>query len=69
VVQVGASPVIRPGGGANVKQRYMLSGMCGRSTSKLTWKEIVGFTDSLWANAIFITARTANFGPKLFDGV
>ena len=24
-----------------VKQRYMLSGMCGRSTYKLTWEEIV----------------------------
>jgi hypothetical protein len=30
-------------GGEDVKQRYMLSGMCGRSTYKLTWdeKEIV----------------------------
>ena len=37
--------------GTSVKQRYMLSVMCGRSTYKLTWKEIVGFTDSLWANA------------------
>jgi len=27
--------------GKLVKQRYMLSVMCGRSTYKLTWKEIV----------------------------
>ena len=27
--------------GALVKQRYMLSVMCGRSTYKLTWEEIV----------------------------
>jgi hypothetical protein len=27
--------------GRFVKQRYMLSGMCGRSTYKLTWEEIV----------------------------
>jgi hypothetical protein len=27
--------------GTSVKQRYMLSVMCGRSTYKLTWEEIV----------------------------
>jgi hypothetical protein len=27
--------------GTLVKQRYMLSAMCGRSTYKLTWEEIV----------------------------
>jgi hypothetical protein len=27
--------------GKLVKQRYMLSAMCGRSTYKLTWEEIV----------------------------
>jgi hypothetical protein len=27
--------------GRFVKQRYMLSPMCGRSTYKLTWEEIV----------------------------
>jgi hypothetical protein len=32
---------IRPQGGGLVKQRYMLSGMRGRSTYKLTWEEIV----------------------------
>ena len=32
---------IRPEGGEDVKHRYMLSGMCGRSTYKLTWEEIV----------------------------
>jgi hypothetical protein len=31
---------IRPQGGTLVKQRYMLSVMCGRSTYKLTWEEI-----------------------------
>jgi len=30
-----------PQGGEDVKHRYMLSGMCGRSTYKLTWEEIV----------------------------
>ena len=29
------------GVGTFVKQRYMLSVMCGRSTYKLTWEEIV----------------------------
>jgi hypothetical protein len=28
-------------GGTHVKQRYMLSVMCGRSTYRLTWEEIV----------------------------
>ena len=32
---------IRPQGSGHVKQRYMLSVMCGRSTYKLTWEEIV----------------------------
>jgi putative SOS response-associated peptidase YedK len=41
VVQIGAWPRIRPQGGGLVKQRYMLSAMCGRSTYKLTWEEIV----------------------------
>jgi hypothetical protein len=31
---------IRPQGGTLVKQRYMLSVMCGRYTYKLTWEEI-----------------------------
>jgi putative SOS response-associated peptidase YedK len=31
----------RPQGGEDVKQRYILSVMCGRSTYKLTWEEIV----------------------------
>jgi len=31
----------RPQGGEDVKQRYMLSGMCGRSNYTLTWEEIV----------------------------
>jgi hypothetical protein len=41
VVQVGAWLRIRPSGGTLVKQRYMLSVMCGRSTYKLTWEKIV----------------------------
>ena len=32
---------IRPQGSGHVKQRNMLSVMCGRSTYKLTWEEIV----------------------------
>jgi putative SOS response-associated peptidase YedK len=37
----GGHAGIRPHDGALVKQRYMLSVMCGRSTYKLTWEEIV----------------------------
>jgi len=34
-------------GKEDVKQRYILSGMCGRSTYKLTWEEIVAlYTNS-----------------------
>ena len=32
---------IRPKGGALVRQRYILSVMCGRFTYRLTWEEIV----------------------------
>jgi hypothetical protein len=41
VARVRACCRIRPEGGEDVKQRYMLLGMCGRSTYKLTWEEIV----------------------------
>ena len=41
VVLTRASVGIRPQAGRSVKQRYMLSGMCGRSTYKLTSEEIV----------------------------
>jgi hypothetical protein len=41
MVRIGAWPRIRPQGGGLVKQRYMLSVMCGRSTYKLIWEEIV----------------------------
>jgi hypothetical protein len=41
VVQVDAWLRIRPQGGGHVNQRYTLSVMCGRSTYKLTWEEIV----------------------------
>jgi hypothetical protein len=41
VVQSRALPVISAQGGGHVKQRYMLSVMCARSTYKLTWEEIV----------------------------
>ena len=39
--QLFNTPEIPPQGGGYVKQRYMLSAMCGRSTYKLTWEEIV----------------------------
>jgi len=41
VVPIRAWSGTRPQGGGLVKYRYMLSGMCGRSTYKLTWEEIV----------------------------
>ena len=41
MVQVGAWLRFPPQAGGHVKQRYMLSVMCGRSTYKLTWEEIV----------------------------
>jgi len=41
VVPTRAWSGTRPQAGELVKQRYMLSGMCGRSTYKLTWEEIV----------------------------
>lgn len=37
----GPASETRPRVGTFVKQRYMLSVMCGRSTYKLTWEEIV----------------------------
>jgi hypothetical protein len=40
-VHVRACCQIRPQGGTLVKQRYMLSVMCGRSKYKLTREEIV----------------------------
>jgi putative SOS response-associated peptidase YedK len=40
-MHICACQKIRPQAGTLVKQRYILSVMCGRSTYKLTWEEIV----------------------------
>jgi hypothetical protein len=41
LLRIRACRRIRPQAGTLVKRRYMLAVMCGRSTYKLTWEEIL----------------------------
>ena len=50
--------------GTFVKQRYMLSVMCGRSTYKLTWEEIV----ALYRLTLDQLARAVD-DPALIDEI
>jgi hypothetical protein len=69
VVPMHAWARIRPQGGALVKQRYMLSGMCGRSSYKLTWEEIVALYRLTLDQPALNSSRASNDDPTLIEEI